>query len=148
MNTPKIVSGYTKNCQLIVNSLYKKIVKKTIKSKKIEYAETAKIFENVYRSVNIALVNELKFILRKMKLDINYVIDLCKNKTFGFSEFRPGPELVDIVFRLTLYIYHGPQKEGGYNTEFIELASKVNLNTTAKIFKELKIILSKEIKRY
>ena len=51
---------------------------------------------------------------------------------------------MDIVFRLTLYIYHGPQKKKGYNTEFIELASKVNLNTTAKIFKELKKIIFKQ----
>ena len=143
-NTPKIVSGYTKNCQLIVNSLYKKIVKKTIKSKKIEYAETAKIFENVYRSVNIALVNELKFILRKMKLDINHVIDLAKTKPFGFSEFRPGPGVGGHCIPIDPLYLSWAAKRKGYNTEFIELASKVNLNTTAKIFKELKKIIFKQ----
>ena len=143
-NTPKIVSGYTKNCQLIVNSLYKKIVKKTIKSKKIEYAETAKIFENVYRSVNIALVNELKFILRKMKLDINHVIDLAKTKPFGFSEFRPGPGVGGHCIPIDPLYLSWAAKKKGYNTEFIELASKVNLNTTAKIFKELKKIIFKQ----
>ena len=146
-NTPKIVSGYTKNCQLIVNSLYKKIVKKTIKSKKIEYAETAKIFENVYRSVNIALVNELKFILRKMKLDINHVIDLAKTKPFGFSEFRPGPGVGGHCIPIDPLYLSWAAKRKGYNTEFIELASKVNLNTSAKIFKELKKIIFKQINK-
>lgn len=143
-NTPKIVSGYTKNCQKIVNNLYKKIVKKTIKSKKIEYAETAKIFENVYRSVNIALVNELKFILKKMKLDINHVIDLAKTKPFGFSEFRPGPGVGGHCIPIDPLYLSWAAKRKGYNTEFIELASKVNLDTTTKIFKELKKIIFKQ----
>ncbi|MBC8303064.1 MAG: nucleotide sugar dehydrogenase [Pelagibacterales bacterium] len=143
-NTPKIVSGYTKNCQKIVNNLYKKIVKKTIKSKKIEYAETAKIFENVYRSVNIALVNELKFILKKMKLDINHVIDLAKTKPFGFSEFRPGPGVGGHCIPIDPLYLSWAAKRKGYNTEFIELASKVNLDTTTKIFKELKKIIFKK----
>ncbi len=143
-NTPKIVSGYTENCQSIVNNLYKKIVKKTIKSKKIEYAETAKIFENVYRSVNIALVNELKFILKKMKLDINHVIDLAKTKPFGFSEFRPGPGVGGHCIPIDPLYLSWRAKKIGYNTEFIELASKVNFDTTTKIFNELKKIISKQ----
>ena len=62
---PKIVSGHTKNCLEVTNSLYKLVVKKTVKANQIEIAETSKIFENIYRSVNIALVNELKFVLKK-----------------------------------------------------------------------------------
>ena len=143
-NTPKIVSGYTANCQKIVDTLYKKIVKKTIKSKKIEYAETAKIFENVYRSVNIALVNELKFILKKMKLDINHVIDLAKTKPFGFSEFRPGPGVGGHCIPIDPLYLSWIAKKSGYKTEFIELASKVNLDTTSKIFNELKKIIFKQ----
>ncbi len=143
-NTPKIVSGYSNSCQIIVESLYKKIVKKTVKTRKIEYAEVAKIYENVYRSVNIALVNELKFILKKMKLDINHVIDLAKTKPFGFSEFRPGPGVGGHCIPIDPLYLSWAAKKKGCDTKFIELASKVNLDTTIKIFKGLKKIILKQ----
>ena len=101
-------------------------------------AETAKIFENVYRSVNIALVNEMRFILKKMKIDINEVIDLAKTKPFGFSEFRPGPGVGGHCIPIDPLYLSWIAKKRGYNTKFIKLASKVNLETTKKYSKKLK----------
>ena len=79
-----------------------------------------------------------------MKLDINHVIDLAKTKPFGFSEFRPGPGVGGHCIPIDPLYLSWAAKRKGYNTEFIELASKVNLNTTAKIFKELKKIIFKQ----
>lgn len=142
--TPKVVSGHTKNCLKIINLIYKLIVAKTILSKNIEIAETSKIFENVYRSVNIALVNEMRFILKKFDININDVIDLAKTKPFGFSEFRPGPGVGGHCIPIDPLYLSWIAKKKGYKTKFIELASKVNINTTKKISQEIKKIASKE----
>ena len=90
-NIPKICSGYTINCREITNEIYSKIVDKTVKVKNIETAEFSKIFENTYRSVNIALVNELKILAKKNNLDMNEIIQAAKTKPFGFQAFKPGP---------------------------------------------------------
>ena len=79
-NTPKIVSGYSNSCQIIVESLYKKIVKKTVKTRKIEYAEVAKIYENVYRSVNIALVNECNNLCVESKIKVLLLFSFSTNE--------------------------------------------------------------------
>ena len=141
---PKIVSGYTDNCLEITDALYKLVVNKTVKADQIEIAETSKIFENVYRSVNIALVNELKFVLKKMKIDINEVIDLAKTKPFGFSEFRPGPGVGGHCIPIDPLYLAWIAEKNGYKSEFIRLASQVNLDTTMKIYNEIKKIVSKK----
>jgi UDP-N-acetyl-D-glucosamine dehydrogenase len=142
---PKIVSGYTKNCLEVTNSLYKLVVKKTVKTDQIEIAETSKIFENIYRSVNIALVNELKFVLKKMNIDINEVIDLAKTKPFGFSEFRPGPGVGGHCIPIDPLYLSWIAEKNGYKSEFIRLASQVNLDTTQKIYKIItKFVLKKK----
>ncbi len=142
--TPKVVSGYTRDCLKIVNSIYSLIVKKTIKSKSIEISETSKIFENIYRSVNIALVNEMRFILKKFKIDINDVIDMAKTKPFGFSEFRPGPGVGGHCIPIDPLYLSWIAKKKGYKTQFIELASKINISTTKKILVEIRSVIAKE----
>ena len=141
---PKIVSGHSNNCLEITDALYKLVVKKTIKANQIEIAETSKIFENIYRSVNIALVNELKFVLKKMNIDINEVIDLAKTKPFGFSEFRPGPGVGGHCIPIDPLYLAWIAEKNGYKSEFIRLASQVNLDTTVKIYNEIKKIVSKK----
>ena len=136
-NTPKIVSGYTKDCLKIINSLYSNIVKKTIVSKSIKNAEASKIFENIYRSVNIALVNEMRFLLETLKIDINEIIDLAKTKPFGYSEFRPGPGVGGHCIPIDpLYLSWIAEKHG-YKSEFIKLASFVNIKTTKLLAKKI-----------
>jgi|TARA_B110001450_G_scaffold253204_1_gene276246 UDP-N-acetyl-D-glucosamine dehydrogenase len=141
---PKIVSGHSNNCLEITDALYKLVVKKTIKANQIEIAETSKIFENIYRSVNIALVNELKFVLKKMNIDINEVIDLAKTKPFGFSEFRPGPGVGGHCIPIDPLYLAWIAEKNGYKSEFIRLASQVNLDTTKKIYNKIKKIVSKK----
>jgi len=136
-NTPKIVSGYTKDCLKIINSLYSNIIKKTVVSKNIKNAEASKIFENIYRSVNIALVNEMRFLLETLKIDINEIIDLAKTKPFGYSEFRPGPGVGGHCIPIDpLYLSWIAEKHG-YKSEFIKLASFVNIKTTKLLAKKI-----------
>ena len=75
-----------------MDTLYS-IITKTYKVSNLKTAETTKLFENIFRSVNIGLVNEMKIICDKMKLDVHEIIDAAKTKPFGYMEFRPGPGL-------------------------------------------------------
>ncbi len=90
-NTPKIISGFSDNCKLLGQRLYKKIISKIVISPNIKTAETSKMIENTFRSVNIALVNELKMFLTKMDIDIHSALKLADTKPFGFTKFEPGP---------------------------------------------------------
>ena len=90
---PKIVGGYTKNCLAAANALYSTICDKTVPVSSTRVAESAKLLENIYRAVNIALVNELKILFDKMDINIWEVIDAAKTKPFGFQAFYPGPGL-------------------------------------------------------
>ncbi|HXX81918.1 MAG TPA: nucleotide sugar dehydrogenase, partial [Thermodesulfovibrionales bacterium] len=88
---PKVVGGYTKNCLEIARALYDTIVVKTIPVSSTKVAEATKLLENIYRSVNIALVNELKVLFDRMGIDVWEVIEAAKTKPFGFQAFYPGP---------------------------------------------------------
>ena len=91
-NTPKIYSGYSLNCKLLGKALYKNISKKVVLASSLKIAETSKMIENIFRSINIALVNELKNVfLHKINIDINEALDLAETKPFGFTKFVPGP---------------------------------------------------------
>ncbi len=133
----KLVSGFTKECNRKVSSLYKNIFEKIYVCKSIEIAETAKIFENVFRSVNIALVNEMKMITHKLKLNIHDVVDAAASKPFGFRKFVPGPGVgghcipVDPVFMTWL------AKKKGQETKFINLSTIVNNNVTNWIIRNI-----------
>jgi len=91
--TPKIVGGYSKTCLKVAKALYDTIVDKTVPVSSTRVAEATKLLENIYRSVNIALVNELKMLFDKMGIDIWEVIEAAKTKPFGFQAFYPGPGL-------------------------------------------------------
>ena len=91
--TPKVISGYTKNCLKLVKIIYKKITKKTFSCKTLEEAETSKLLENLYRSINVGLVNEFKLICQKLNINVHNVIESAATKNFGFQKFLPGPGL-------------------------------------------------------
>lgn len=143
-NTPKIVSGYTNNCLKIITSLYSKIVKKIVISKNIKNAETTKIFENIYRSVNIALVNEMRFLLETLKIDVNEIIDLAKTKPFGYSEFRPGPGVGGHCIPIDPLYLSWIAEKNNYKSEFIKLASFINIKTTKLLTKKIIDIAKKK----
>ncbi|MDD2672591.1 MAG: nucleotide sugar dehydrogenase, partial [Syntrophales bacterium] len=90
---PKVVGGYTRKCLENARALYDAIVMQTVPVSSTRIAEATKLLENIYRSVNIALVNELKVLFDKMDIDIWEVIEAAKTKPFGFQAFYPGPGL-------------------------------------------------------
>ena len=121
----KVVSGYTKNCLNLMVKLYS-IITETHKVSNLKTAETTKLFENIFRSVNIGLVNEMKIICDKMKIDVNEIIDAAKTKPFGYMEFRPGPGLGGHCIPIDPFLLTWKAKEYGVNTKFIELSGQIN----------------------
>ena len=136
-NVPKIVSGYTENCTKVTNLLYSKIVKKTIVAKSIKSAEASKITENIYRSINIALVNELKMIFHEMKINVREVLDLANTKPFGFKKFNPGPGIGGHCIPIDPLYLSIKSKKYNKETKFIDLAAKINIETTNWIYKQM-----------
>ena len=90
---PKVMGGYTNNCLKVTSLLYKNIVTKTVEVSSMETAEATKLMENIFRAVNIAMVNELKLVLDRMDVNIWEVVDAAKTKPFGFMPFYPGPAI-------------------------------------------------------
>ena len=142
-NTPKVVSGTEKNSLTLVKKLYSTIVKKIIISPSIEVAESAKLLENIFRSVNISMINEMKFALKKMNINIYDVINVAKTKPFGFMTFYPGPGVGGHCIPIDPLYFSWKSKQFGYNPKFIELASKVNINVTNNISKQILKIVRK-----
>lgn len=123
---PRIVSGFTNKCKNLSKTLYKNIFKTIVDAETIKIAEMAKIYENVYRAVNIGLVNELKKIAYKMKIDVHKVIEAAKTKPYGFSAFYPGPGLGGHCIPIDPFYLSWKAKKHGIKTEFIELSGKIN----------------------
>ena len=141
-NIPKLCSGYTNSCSKITNKIYSKIIKKTVPISNIETAEFTKLFENTYRSVNIALVNELKILAKKTNLDINQIIKAADTKPFGFQAFEPGPGVGGHCIPIDPYYLQWIANKSKTNIKFIGLAGKINdmmpswiINQTLKIKK-------------
>ncbi len=126
LTTPKIVSGFTENCKIIINHVYKVFVKKTIVVNRIEEAELSKLLENLYRAVNIGLVNEMKIICEKLKIDIFETIEAASTKNFGFQKFLPGPGLGGHCIPIDPFYLSWISKINGYDPKFIKLAGIIN----------------------
>lgn len=125
---PKLVGGIDSGSGDLATAMYRKAIKEVIPVSSAEVAESAKILENVYRSVNIALVNEMKLILEKMGIDVWEVIDAAATKPFGFQAFYPGPGLGGHCIPIDPYYLTWKAREVGQPTRFIELAGHVNHN--------------------
>ncbi len=125
---PKIVSGITPNCLELIKTLYDQIVITTVPVTTTRVAEAAKILENTYRSVNIALVNELKMVFERMGIDIWEVIEAAKTKPFGFHPFYPGPGLGGHCIPIDPFYLTWKAKEYDIPTRFIELAGEINVS--------------------
>ena len=123
---PKVVSGHTKNCLKITKALYDRIVNCTVPVSSPKVAEMTKILENIHRSVNIGLVNELKMLTNKMGIDIYEVIGAAATKPFGFTPYYPGPGLGGHCIPIDPFYLTWKAKEMGMNTRFIELAGEIN----------------------
>ncbi len=127
-NIPKVVGGSTNRCLNIGVLLYESIVEKVIPVSSTQTAEMVKILENIYRAVNIGLVNELKLVADKMGIDIWEVIDAAATKPFGFMPFYPGPGLGGHCIPIDPFYLTWKAREYGISTRFIELAGEINNN--------------------
>lgn len=123
---PKVVGGMTPDSGRLAAALYGEVVTKVVPVSTCEVAEAAKIVENVYRCVNIALVNELKLIFDRMDIDVWEVIDAAKTKPFGFQAFYPGPGLGGHCIPIDPFYLSWKAKEFGISAKFIELAGEIN----------------------
>jgi UDP-N-acetyl-D-glucosamine dehydrogenase len=126
--TPKVVGGYTEGCLTVAKALYDTVVDRTVPVSSPKAAEATKLLENIYRSVNIALVNELKVLFDKMGIDIWEVIEAAKTKPFGFQPFYPGPGLGGHCIPIDPFYLTWKAREYEFVTRFIELAGEINTN--------------------
>ncbi len=123
---PKIVGGYSENCLKVADALYSTIVTKTVPVSSTKVAEAAKLLENIYRAVNIAMVNELKILFDRMGIDVYEVIEAAKTKPFGFQAFYPGPGLGGHCIPIDPFYLTWKAREYDFRTKFIELAGEIN----------------------
>ena len=123
---PKVIGGYTPACLEKAKALYSKAIKTIVPVSSCRAAEATKLLENIFRSVNIALVNELKIVYGAMGIDIWEVIQAAKTKPFGFMPFYPGPGLGGHCIPIDPFYLTWKAREFGQNTRFIELAGEIN----------------------
>ncbi len=123
---PKVVGGLGRHSLKIATALYDEVVVKAVPVSSCEAAEACKIVENVYRCVNIALVNELKLLFDRMGIDVWEVIEAAKTKPFGFNAFYPGPGLGGHCIPIDPLYLSWKAREFGQPTRFIELAAEIN----------------------
>src|SRR6266568_2379883 len=123
---PKVVGGITPDCLEVGTTLYGQVIDRVVPVSSTRAAELVKLLENIYRCVNIALVNELKLLGDRMDIDVWEVIDAASTKPFGFTPFYPGPGLGGHCIPIDPFYLSWKAKEYDFNTRFIELAGEVN----------------------
>jgi UDP-N-acetyl-D-glucosamine dehydrogenase len=126
--TPKVVGGLTDECTRRAVELYASAVDEVVPVSSPETAELTKLLENIFRSVNIALVNELAQLCDRMNLDVWEIVDAASTKPFGFMRFEPGPGLGGHCLPVDPFYLAWKARQFDFYTEFIELAGKVNQN--------------------
>ena len=136
-NTPKVVSGITSACLERVKALYEQVCPQVVAVSSTRAAELTKLLENIYRSVNIALVNELKVLAHRMGIDIWEVIEAASTKPFGFTPFYPGPGLGGHCIPIDPFYLAWKAREHDFTTRFIELAGQVNISMPYYVLERL-----------
>jgi UDP-N-acetyl-D-glucosamine dehydrogenase len=124
--TPKVLGGITPACTARAAEVYRRAVDTVVEVSTPEAAELTKLLENIFRSVNIALVNELAQLCDRMSIDVWEVVNAAATKPFGFMPFKPGPGLGGHCIPIDPFYLTWKAREFGFYTEFIELAGKVN----------------------
>lgn len=140
---PKVVGARSPEGLAMVTALYKPLCPHVVEVSSPETAEAVKLTENIFRSVNIALVNELKTIFMDMDIDIWEVIDAAKTKPFGFMPFYPGPGLGGHCIPIDPFYLTWKAHEYGHHTRFIELAGEINKKMPNHVIIRLAVALSK-----
>jgi UDP-N-acetyl-D-glucosamine dehydrogenase len=136
-NIPKVVGGVDEVSGDLAEALYAQVLDSTVRVKNARTAESSKLVENIFRAVNIALVNELKMIFEKMDVDIWDVLDAAETKPFGFMRFNPGPGLGGHCIPLDPFYLAWKARECGQPTRFIELAGEINTQMPHYVIEKL-----------
>ena len=123
---PKVVGGVTAECLKVALAIYNQVIVKTVPVSSPRAAEATKLLENIYRSINIALVNELKMVFERMNIDVWEVVDAAATKPFGFQAFYPGPGLGGHCIPIDPFYLTWKAREFEISTKFIELAGEIN----------------------
>jgi UDP-N-acetyl-D-glucosamine dehydrogenase len=123
---PKVVGGITPGCLETGRELYGSVIDRIVPVSSTRSAELVKLLENIYRCVNIALVNELKLLCERMKIDIWEVIEAASTKPFGYTPFHPGPGLGGHCIPIDPFYLSWKAKEYDFSTRFIQLAGEIN----------------------
>jgi UDP-N-acetyl-D-glucosamine dehydrogenase len=139
---PKVVGGMGPQALALATSLYGSIFNRTIPVSSPAVAEMTKLLENIYRCVNIALVNELKQLCHRMDLDLFEVIDAAKTKPFGFQAFYPGPGLGGHCIPIDPFYLSWKAKQYDFRTRFIELAGEINTEMPYYIIERIALALN------
>ncbi len=133
---PKVIGGYTPACLERAKAVYGLAIKTLVPVSSCRAAEAAKLTENIFRSVNIALVNELKIVYTAMGIDVWEVINAAKTKPFGFMAFYPGPGLGGHCIPIDPFYLTWKAREYGEHTRFIELAGEINTAMPAYVVQQ------------
>jgi len=139
---PKLVGGIDKESGDIAFEMYKHAIKSVVKVSSAEIAESAKLLENIFRAINIAMINEMKVVLTAMGIDIWEVIDAAKTKPFGFMPFYPGPGLGGHCIPIDPFYLTWKAREVGHATKFIELAGEINRGMPEYVVHRLMLALN------
>ncbi len=138
---PKVLGGYTTKCRKIGSKIYSLLKIKIVEVSSLEIAEFTKLLENIYRSVNIGMINEIKKLTLKMNLNIFEIIKAAKTKPFGFQAFYPGPGYGGHCIPIDPFYLTWLAKRYNFNTKFIKLSGKVNNEIPISIVKTLRHII-------
>ena len=142
---PKIVGGDTEETRQLAAAFYGKVVDTVVPVSSTRVAEAVKITENIFRSVNIALVNELKMIYDAMDIDVWEVIQGAATKPFGFMPFYPGPGLGGHCIPIDPFYLTWKAREYGHSTRFIELAGEINVTMPTYVINRLREVLDQVV---
>ncbi len=140
---PKVVGGMTADCLEVACAVYDQIIVKTVPVSSPRAAEATKLLENIYRAINIALVNELKMVFDKMDIDVWEVIDAAATKPFGYNAFYPGPGLGGHCIPIDPFYLTWKARQYDQNTKFIELAGEINTYQPYYVIERCSDILNK-----
>ena len=143
---PKIVGGVDRAGGDLAQALYDQIVVRTVRVASAREAEAAKLVENIFRAVNIALVNELKIVFDKMGIDVWNVLDAAATKPFGFMRFNPGPGWGGHCIPLDPFYLSWKAREFGITPKFIELAGEVNVHMPEYVLEKMTLALNERRK--
>jgi len=141
-NTPKVVGGVDSVSGDLAESLYAAVIDDVVRVSTARAAEATKLTENIFRAVNIALVNELKMVYARLGIDIWEVLDAAETKPFGFMRFNPGPGFGGHCIPLDPFYLSWKAREVGMSTRFIELAGETNVRMPEYVVEKLQLVLN------